>query len=142
MVKGKDDLLMQLLRCGSLDLALIDDVGYDFCDILEYCDGAEWVVSVGLNGVMRLVFEYGFEQIAKAINDRIEELENEDLDEDGEKELSALRVLNPDDDMETYHNYLDTHVWCKEHYDTYRKYLSEALDDFAEGTGFDIGGDL
>lgn len=142
MIRGKDDLLMQLLNCGSLDLKLIDDVGYDFYDILEYCDGAEWVTSVGLNGVMRLVFEYGFEQIKKAINDRIEGLENEDLDEDGLEELSALRELNPDDDMETYHNYIDTHVWCKEHYDIYKKYLSEALDDFADGTGFEIGGDL
>jgi len=94
MIRGKDDLLMQLLNCGSLDLKLIDDVGYDFCDILEYCDGAEWVTSVGLNGVMRLVFEYGFEQIKKAISDRIEELENdkayEDLDEAGVRVVSRL----------------------------------------------------
>lgn len=151
MMKGRDYLLAELLHCGSLELKLLDDVGYDWCDIIEGYDGflhgpsrRKRVKDVGLNYVMWLVFQYGKERIDNAVSDRICELEaipNErELDEDEEKELKALSTLNPFEDIESSQNCLDTHVWFEQNGRIYREYLSEALDEFAEGTGFEIGG--
>lgn len=138
MITSREDFLMQILHCGIADLALIDDVGYDFCDILEL----DSTFQFNINFVMARVFEYGFSRIAQAINDRICELEaipNErELNDDEELELLRLRMLEPYEDFGTYHNYIDTHVWCVNNKEIYRRYLSEALDDFAEGTGFRI----
>lgn len=150
MVSSREDFLMNLLNCGILDLKLIDDVGYDWCDILDgetlgemLSDGSRQRET--LNYIMRRVVEFGIEQLTTAVADRICELEailNErELDADEEEELEALRTLNPEEDIESYHNFIDTHVWFENNADVYRTYLQEVLDDFAEGTGFEIGGD-
>lgn len=55
-----------------------------------------------------------------------------------ENELKDLKKLNPYNDLEEYHNYLDTHVTCVNHKSVYKKFLSEELADFAEGTGFAV----
>lgn len=141
---------MNLLNCGILDLKLIDGVGYEWCDILDGEVLREMIADGGrqretLNYLMRRVVEFGVDQITTAVADRICELEaipNErELDDDEESELEALRALNPEEDIESYHNYIDTHVWFKNNGGVYRAYLQEALDDFADGTGFEIVGD-
>ena len=140
-VTGRESLLMMMLDCGSDDLRLLDDVGYDWPDIFA---GIDEVADVdGLNGIMREVFRFGYSQIAEAVSDRICELEaitNErELDEDEENELAALRELRPTDgDFSSYHNFIDTSVWCEKHGETYKAYLQDALDSFEEGTGFYI----
>ena len=150
MVSSREDFLMNLLNCGILDLKLIDDVGYDWCDILDgetlgemLSDGSRQRET--LNYIMRRVVEFGIDQLTTAVADRICELEaipNErELDADEEEELEALRTLNPEEDIESYHNFIDTHVGFENNADVYRTYLQEALDAFAEGTGFEIGGD-
>lgn len=149
MIASRDDFLISMLNCGVLDLRLIDDVGYNWCDILDSETLCE-MLSDGtgqretLNYLMRRVVDFGIEQITTAVDDRICELEaipNErELDDDEEKELSALRALNPEEDIDSYHNFVDTHVWFENNADVYHTYLQEALDDFAEGTGFEIEG--
>lgn len=147
MVSNREDFLMTILNCGILDLKLIDGVGYDWCDILDgevlgelFGDGS--LHRESLNYIMRRVVDFGIEQITTAVSDRICEIEaitNErELDNDEEKELEVLRSLNPDEDIESYHNFIDTHVWFEKNGDAYRTYLEEALDDFAQGTGFEI----
>ncbi len=138
MITSREDFLMQVLHCGILDLKLIDGVGYDFCDILKL----DSTFQFEINFVMAMVFEYGYSQIAQAVNDRICELEaipnGRELEADEELELAELRTLEPYEDFAAYHNYIDTHVWCEKNKAIYKKYLSEALDDFAEGAGFEI----
>lgn len=135
----KDSLLMTVLKCGSADLELLEGVRYDWDCIFEHEmeDG-----ELEFNRIMYAVFCYGFGEIEKRVDDRICELEaiqNErELDEDEEKELELLRELCPYDDFSSYHNYLDTHVYCNAHGGTYKTYMSEALDEFEENTGFYI----
>lgn len=141
MVTSREDFLMQILQCGVLDLKLIDDVGYDFCDILEL----DSTFQFDINFVMARVFEYGFSRIEDAIYERKEYLtdtrDTYGISEEQQKELDALNELAVIDDFQTYHNCIDTHVWCDRNKEIYKKYLSEALDDFAEGTGFEISFD-
>ena len=39
MVTAKDDLLMTVLRCGTLDLEMLESVRYDFGEIIGQLDG-------------------------------------------------------------------------------------------------------
>lgn len=147
MISSRDDFLMSLLNCGSLDLRLIDNVGYDWSDILDSDVIGEMFNDSGcrrqtFNYIMRQVVEFGIDQIDTAVNDRICELEaipNErELDEDEEVELKALRTLNPQEDINSYHNCVDTYVWFENNADVYCAYLEETLDAFKIGTGFEI----
>lgn len=134
----EEDFLMQILNCGVLDLKLIDDVGYDFCDIID----TDSTFPFSINGVMMRVFDYGFSQIENAIESRktyLTDMRDEyGISDEQKAELDALEKLDPFEDFQTYHNYIDTHVWCERNKEIYEKYLGEALDDFAEGTGFEI----
>lgn len=42
------------------------------------------------------------------------------------------------EDLEEYHNYFDTHVTCVNHKAVYEAYLAKELEDFADGTGFEV----
>lgn len=143
-VTSQEDLLMNILHCGTLDLALIDKVGYDFCDILEQLEDIP-IQQVGFNGLMRAVVDFGIICIKEAVDKRIEELEGCQADgamsEEEAEELQALKQLNPDEDIQSYHNCIDTNVWFERNAGVYRRYLAEVLDAFCEGTGFEIGGD-
>lgn len=135
---GRESLLTAILDCGTADLSLLDDVQYDWDDIFKRLEDD----THDLNSVMREVFQVGYEDIQVAADDRIcelEAIENErELDDDEADELALLRELNASEDFDSYHNFLDTSVWCRNHADTYKKYMMEALEEFEENTGFCI----
>lgn len=142
IIERRNNFLMSVLNCGFADLKLIDGVGYEWNEILAYADNIE--IESSLRSIMEKVFHYGFDKIWVAIDDRICELEaitNErNMDESEETELKELQSLNPHEDFSVYYNYLDTHVYCEKHKAAYRMYLRDALDDFLDGTGFEIEG--
>lgn len=147
MTTGTQRLLCEMLSCGTADLETLDCIGYGWGDILSQLDDIP-IQEVGFNGLMRAVVDYGIVQIKEAIDLRICELEaipNErELDTDEEHELAALSVLNPDEDIRGYYNFLDTHVWFEHNGSVYRVYMQEAIDDFEDNTGFsfsEFGGD-
>lgn len=140
---NRDYLLVVFLDCGPCDLRMIDDVGYDWRDILTYNiarRGRDFPAS--LNALLDYVVDYGLAKLQAAISDRICELEaipnKRELDDEEEEELRSLRILNPDDDIGRYFNCLATHIWFGNHGDVYRTYLPAALDAFADGTGLEI----
>ena len=143
MYDFKEDLLCCLLNCGDLDINLLSDCGYELCDIVDDCKAT--FGEVNINNLVRIMFDYGLRDIETAINDRICEIEavagERDLDEDEENELEALRGLEPFDDIQSFHNFIDTHIWVDDDgkKETYKKYLQEALDEFEKMTGFEIG---
>lgn len=141
MTNARDNVLMTLLNCGEWDLELLDNVGYDWDDILQFRDGCDWPASI--DSVMQYVVAYGLRELDAAIQNRINTLrssmEQGGLSGKKKKELDALRQLDPDDDIGRYFNcVLDTHVWFANHGDVYRTYLPAALDAFADGTGLEI----
>ncbi len=132
---GRESLLTAILDCGTDDLSLLDDVQYDWDDIFKRLEDD----THDLNSVMREVFQVGYEDIQIAVVNHICDLESSgNLDDDEADELTLLRELDASEDFDSYHNYLDTHVWCRNHADTYRKYMMEALEEFEENTGFCI----
>lgn len=139
MITSREDFLMSLLHCGSLDLRLIDGVEYDWCYIL---DSEMLNEDFSLTSVMSAVFDFGKQKIEEAIEGRISYLEDTKetygISDERQEELDSLRKLEPYEDLEEYHNYIDTHVTCTRHKEMYQKYLQKELDDFADGTGFEI----
>lgn len=136
-----ENLLLAIFDCGSLDLEMLNDVKYDFNEIIEQLDD-EPLQYVGFNGFMRAVVDVGIIHIQEAIYDRICELKaisfERDLDEEEEEELTTLRQLIPDRDIEAYFNYLETRVYFRDNEEAYRKYMADALNSFAENTGLNL----
>lgn len=141
MISSREDFLMTLLGCGQLDLKLIDDVEYDWCDVLEQVDFS-CLGERKLSAIMRAVFDLGKDRLNEAIGKRIDYLEDTKetygISEEQETELEELKELDPYEDLEEYHNYIDTHITCVNHKAVYEVYLSEELADFADGTGFEV----
>ena len=140
---GTQSLLCEMLSCGTLDLELLDRVGYDWDEVLEQLD---WPDGEGFNfnRLMRAIVDVGIIHIKQAVEDRICELEaveNErELDEDEAEEMESLRRLDPDQDIEGFFNCLDTHVWFRQNGSIYGRYLSSALDSFEDNVGFFLTG--
>ena len=136
----KDDLLTELLDCGYADLSVLEGCRYDFTDIIAECYDAYGKLE--LNALARIMFEFGLRDIADYICDRIEELTEADeegtLSAEMREELHALMELDVFEDIESFHNYLDTSIWVSKHNATYKKYLGAALDEFENNTGFFI----
>lgn len=141
MISSREDFLMTILDCGQLDLQLIDDVEYDWCDVLEQFD-MDWCGSRKLSAIMSAVFSLGKSNLTEAIGERIDYLEDTKetygISKEQETELEELKELDPFEDLEEYHNYLDTHVTCVNHKAVYEAYLAKELEDFADGTGFEV----
>lgn len=141
-MSGTQSLLCEMLSCGTMDLELLDRIGYDWDEVLEQ---AEWPsVELDFNVLMRAVVGLGILDIREALDDRTEELcwgrDHGSLTDEDAEELRALEQLNPDDDIQSFHNYLDTHVWFEHNGPIYRRYLPEALDAFEENVGFFLTG--
>lgn len=141
MISSREDFLMTFLGCGLFDLKLIDDVEYDWCDVLERVDFS-CLGERKLSAIMHAVFDLGKDRLNEAIGERIDYLEDTKktygISEEQETELGELKELDPYEDLEEYHNYLDTHVTCVNHKAVYEAYLAKELEDFADGTGFEV----
>ena len=131
-----------MLSCGSMDLEILDRIGYGWDEILDQMDWPR--DGLDFNDVLRGAVSVGIIKLKEAIDDRIcviEAIPNErELDEDEEEELNTLRLLKPDDDIEGDFNFLATHVWFKNNGPVYRRYLSEAVDEFEDNVGFFLTG--
>lgn len=135
---NRDYLLVALLNCGTRDLKMIDNVGYDWANILVYnMAQRDRDTPASLNTLLDYVVDYGIEMLCRAIDNRITDLKLRGI-EAPEDELAALLSLRPDDDIGRCFNFLDTHVWFANNGDIYQKYLADELYLFEHGTGFYI----
>ena len=143
-------LMMTMLDCGVADLCILDNVNYEWSNILTDKSLISDIIEASekcqaINRITMLVVDYGKSKIKERISSRINELLNcaqdsrmTDFEHD---ELEALRTLDPDDDIRSLHNSVDSHVYFKKNGAAYHKYLSKALEDFRYGTGFEIEDD-
>lgn len=143
-MSSTDSLLMSLLECGSLDLGILDEVGYDLGEI------ADDLISEGLkptfNAITYEIFRKGQSELTEKLTDFIkdvrrcmEKAEDED-DVEGyerlEEKLEELESLNPEEDVDWFCNCLDTSIWFVENEEIYRKYLAEQISEVEENMGF------
>ena len=142
-----EDILMVLLECGSLDLQILEGVGYDLGDIVEElsADG----IKPTLNAITDEIFRRGQCELVAAVEDAIEERKDQQADtddtEEGEaeydrlqEEIDELECLNPERDMEWFCNCLDTSCWFSDNEEIYRKYIPEAISGIEDNMGFEF----
>ena len=143
MIDGKDALLCNLLDCGIADLSLLEDIDCDWSEVVAAAkEYGEPLQEIGFNGLMRTVVCVGLSHIQDAITTRINDLEIEEkawgLSEDEAEELEQLCDLRPFQDIGSWHNYLDSGAYFEKHKDIYNEYLSDALEQFENETGFNL----
>lgn len=142
-ISNKEGILMRLLNCGSLDLSMLDDIGYDLDEIIDELqeDGC-----LSLNNIFESVFNKGIQEVYEALEDikKIikDDIEDEDTDEEEhnafECELKELEKLNPEEDIDYFTNCLDTHISINNNQDIYRDYLIDDLKEIEKNMGFDF----
>ena len=93
-IDKRTDLLCTLLKCGKADLVLLDDIEYDFDEILYGCDSLD---ILNLNSLMGAVFSVGISQIEGILEDQSE----------------YLRVSCSDDDKKIYNFSLNSTAFRK-----------------------------
>ena len=142
-----EDILMVLLECGSLDLQILEGVGYDLGDIVEElsADG----IKPTLNAITDEIFRRGQCELVAAVEDAIQERKDQQAETDdtkeGETEYDRLQVvideldsLNPEEDMDWFCNCLDTSCWFSNNEEIYRKYIPEAISNIEDNMGFEF----
>lgn len=150
MLTTQECVMTKILDCGTADLSLLDDINYDLDDII---DNLMENNCLSLNGIFQEVFIKGAEELQEEFKNqkedikaeilyKIEENETENLTETEEhKELiSDLALLEsgdlqPENDLEFYLNYQDTHVFMK-HIEFYRRYMENTVDDIEYKMGW------
>lgn len=142
-------LLMALLECGSMDLRILDGVGYDLGEIAE--EMLRQGITPTLNLITNEIFMKGMRELKEAVEDAIydrqcmiEDLCGEEQDDSDyrfvqnvEDEIEELKSLDPDEDMGWFCNCLDTHCWLRNKED-YRRYISAAISRIEGNMGFDF----
>lgn len=132
-------LLSTILDCGTADLHIIQDTMYDWSAIIERTKDFDSGLTLGT--MFLAIVELGREDLNSAINARIEELQfkvEEELEEHEKGELEELEKLDVHADIETYFNYIDTHVNLVNNEDVYKKYLNKEIESFENMTGFNL----
>ncbi len=155
-------VLTKILECGSADLDLLEDIEYDLDDIIEECleNG-----GINLHSIFVGVFRKGALELQEAYDERKEEIKNEirkairheyvDCVESGdmtEEELenceehiellTALDLiendeLHPEEDVDYFLNFQDTHVSMK-HLDFYKRWMENTVLSIEEKMGWEF----
>ena len=152
----QEEILTNLLDCGTDDLKLLEDIKYDLDDILEYLKESG---DFNINSIFREVFKKGAIDLNYAFREREEEIREQILeemktakdeypdydlenDEDYQTLVNDLNLLdneklNPIEDLDYYLNYSDTHVFM-EHIDFYRRYIPNVVEEIETNMGWDF----
>lgn len=143
-MSNTDSLLMSLLECGSCDLSILDDVGYDLGEIAD--DLIREGVKPTLNAITGEIFRKGQSELTEKVRDVIEDTRRdmEEAEDEGDadeyeklkEKLEALESLNPEEDIDWFCNCLDTSIWFAENEDIYREHLADEISDVEDNMGF------
>lgn len=136
MITGKEALMCSLLHCGIDDLDLLDNIEYDFDDVLKRIGWQTLRANeIDINDIIMAAFDIGKSNIAYTIEWKIKYREQLGLTDD---DVEKLKLLDPYEDICSYHNYLDTSVRFERNAEIYHELLKDSLDAFYERTGYEI----
>lgn len=141
---GAESLLCSLLDCGTLDLAILDDVGYDLGEIAEELQDEG--IKPTLNAITGEIFRKGQEELSEKLEEKIDELESErdEYDEDSDEyeelqeQIDELECCDPERDVDWFCNCLDTSIWFSQNEEIYRKYLKDEISEIEDNMGFEF----
>lgn len=155
----QEQILMTILKCGTLDLMFLDKIGYDVDEIVEdlmdngiLSYNAIWgeVFYKAISDLTSIIQDKKdeiIEEIQSQLDEEQEEIKNGEYTEEELEDFPEHQELMADmelitsgelDDLEDcydyYLNYLDTHIYLK-HLDFFEKYLSDDIDELENNMG-------
>jgi hypothetical protein len=141
-----EDLLRIMLECGFGDLQILDGCEIPFEEVVDHARELGDVID--LNTLTYAMFDLALGEVQDSIDNQLEEYE-EDMeanpsDYEG-KEYDELKELIDQqtgldirEDVETFHNFIDTHAYLNNNDDLYRIHFTQSIDKFEELTGFEL----
>jgi hypothetical protein len=129
------------LQCGWRDLDILEDCKYSMGELLEYNKdlGGE---NPDINELCYAMFQMALNDVQEAIDERLEQmredLNSEEISEKGKAVIEEILDMNLDirDDVETFHNFIDTHIYIINNESIYMEYFARELEIFDDATGF------
>jgi L-fucose mutarotase/ribose pyranase (RbsD/FucU family) len=140
------DLLTELLDCGSCDLRIIGDSEYPMDILIEWCRDNLGSDKITINDLAYAMFMIALDDVQEAIEEKMEQmaddLENGLVGELGKAKIEEIvdSQLSIRDDVETFHNYMDTHAYLINNQEIYQEYFKDELDIFETKTGYSLNG--
>ena len=150
-------MVSEMLKCGFLDIEMLDKCDYSYDDIKDYIEDYK-IKDIDINIILGACINYFQNMIQEKIDEKITETESdlkglEDYEDtyngnisyedtnaiiDLRKKLEELQNLSACDDIEYYTNCLDTSVYIvdDEVREIYKKYLKDEVEKENEMLGF------
>ena len=125
MISFKEEMLCELLDCGTCDLDMLESCNYNFDDILDKVDTFTTREEMRFNDILLGAIYIYMENINNVIVEKQSEIE----------QLKELDIYN---DLEYFLNYLDTNMYiCDENKKAiYKEFLSDIIEQENERIGF------
>ena len=125
MISFKEEMLCELLDCGTCDLDMLESCNYSFDDILDKVDTFTTREEMRFNDILLGAIYVYMENINNVIVERQNEIE----------QLKELDIYN---DIEYYLNYLDTsmYIYDEDKRAIYKEFLSDIIEQENEKIGF------
>lgn len=156
MMTFKEEILMNLLDCGSADLSLLEDINYDFVDIRDEVESFTTIQDMKFNDILVGAIYIFMNNINEIIENKVKEKEEEikyledrlDYVAYGKRDLMEIEIAKEDleklnelyvyDDIEYYCNYLDNSIYIvdEDKKAIYKEFLSKEIDEENEKLGF------
>ena len=138
------DLLTEFLGCGSADLSILSDSEYPMDILVEYARDDMGYEELNVNTLCYAMFQLALNDVQIAIDEKLdqmgEDLESEEITEAGKEKIMEVMNLNLDirDDVESFHNFIDTHAYLNNNQEIYQEYFKAELDIFEAKTGYSL----
>ena len=151
----KEEMLCELLNCGTCDLDMLESCNYNFEDILDKVDTFTTREEMKFDDILLGAIYIYQDNIQNKVEEMIKETENnikymnEELEVCGygkrelleleyeKQKLEDLESICVDSDIEYFVNYLDTNMYLNEEMKPiYKEYLSDIINEENEKIGF------
>jgi hypothetical protein len=137
------NLLTTILKCGYADLRILGQFDnyemYQLTDYLEECG-----MEIELNNLVWAGIQLALAEVQEEIEEKLERMadELEEMPKDDEVRERIEEIVDSNltigEDVQSYHNYLDTHADLINNQAIYEEFFQDELDRFEELTGFSL----
>lgn len=145
-----DDILDELVACNMLSFtALVEAIFYrGIADLTEMINECKADVIDELEQLEKMLPKStdSYEVCNKKLDKMFTTVQGRYLDDkyhiewgdDLKQHIEEIKTLNPEDDVEFFINYLDTHIWFREHKDVYHLYFAKQVSEIEDKIGFEF----
>lgn len=134
-----DEILANLLGCGTLDWKCIEDCGFDLRELAE-----RYIKDTGempnMENLLNEIFIEGIEMMKEMVEIKKQKVSYTTyiIPDKKEEILKELDKLDPENDFDYDTNYLAASISIIQNKEIYEEYFSEELKEIENEMGYDI----